>query len=111
MDPYFASASSSHAAFEPQTNKDHVASPKPKASPSLKASSDPPEVPEFPQQPHSFYSAGTPQSSGISSTPKVNLIAVFGMIGTGKTTLIKNLAGNAAKGLRVGHGLESCKIA
>ena len=36
-------------------------------------------------------------------------IAVFGMTGTGKTSLIKLLAGEAAKDLKTGHGLESCK--
>jgi flagellar biosynthesis GTPase FlhF len=35
------------------------------------------------------------------------MIAVFGMTGTGKTTLIQTLSG---KRLKVGHGLQSCKI-
>lgn len=36
------------------------------------------------------------------------LIAVFGMTGTGKTSFIKTLAGEAASQLRIGHDLESC---
>ncbi|TVY15502.1 hypothetical protein LARI1_G005745, partial [Lachnellula arida] len=36
------------------------------------------------------------------------LIAVFGMTGTGKTTFIKTLSGEAADKLRTGHDLESC---
>ncbi|KAF8853213.1 hypothetical protein BDZ45DRAFT_598912 [Acephala macrosclerotiorum] len=47
-------------------------------------------------------------SSGASRAAKSVLIAVFGMTGTGKTSLIKNLAGDAAIKLKTGHGLESC---
>lgn len=50
-------------------------------------------------------------SSSDSSRPARRvLIAVFGMTGTGKTSLIKNLAGDAARKLRTGHGLESCML-
>lgn len=94
--------------FEPQTSKDRDASPSPRAGHSLNAFSTPFEAR---QQPHSFYSPRMPQSSGMNSAPETILIAVFGMTGTGKTTLVKNLAGNAAKNLRTGHGLMSCKIA
>ncbi|CZR55997.1 uncharacterized protein PAC_05885 [Phialocephala subalpina] len=46
--------------------------------------------------------------SGPSRAPRSVLIAVFGMTGTGKTSLIKNLAGDSARKLKTGHGLESC---
>ncbi|KXH64061.1 kinesin light chain [Colletotrichum salicis] len=44
----------------------------------------------------------------VNKPEKRVLIAVFGMTGTGKTSLIKTLAGEAASQLRIGHGLESC---
>jgi GTPase SAR1 family protein len=47
-----------------------------------------------------------PDQSGPS---KNVLIAIFGMTGTGKTSLIKSLAGARADKLQTGHGLESCK--
>lgn len=45
----------------------------------------------------------------VNKSGKRILIAVFGMTGTGKTTFIKTLAGEAASQLRTGHGLESCR--
>ncbi|KAI9824186.1 MAG: hypothetical protein M1819_000897 [Sarea resinae] len=44
----------------------------------------------------------------VNKPAKRILIAVFGMTGTGKTTFIKQLAGEAASQLRTGHNLESC---
>jgi hypothetical protein len=44
----------------------------------------------------------------INKPAKRILIAVFGMTGTGKTSFIKTLAGEAAAQLRTGHDLESC---
>ncbi|KAK6067745.1 kinesin light chain [Seiridium cupressi] len=44
----------------------------------------------------------------VNKPGKRILIAVFGMTGTGKTSFIKTLAGEAASRLRTGHDLESC---
>lgn len=44
----------------------------------------------------------------VNKPGKRILIAVFGMTGTGKTSFIKTLAGEAASQLRTGHNLESC---
>lgn len=44
----------------------------------------------------------------VNKPGKKILIAVFGMTGTGKTSFIKTLAGEAASQLRTGHNLESC---
>ncbi len=44
----------------------------------------------------------------VNKPAKRILIAVFGMTGTGKTSFIKTLAGEAASQLRAGHDLESC---
>lgn len=44
----------------------------------------------------------------VNKPGKRILIAVFGMTGTGKTSFIQKLAGDAASQLRTGHDLESC---
>lgn len=44
----------------------------------------------------------------VSKPAKRLLFAVFGITGTGKTSFIKTLAGEAASRLRIGHDLESC---
>jgi ATPase subunit of ABC transporter with duplicated ATPase domains len=90
------------------TNKGNTKLGKAIKSHSLNPFTTPPQRPQ--STPYSF-SSGNPQLGIASNAPKPILIAVFGMTGTGKTTLIKNLAGNAAVELRTGHGLESCKMA
>lgn len=52
--------------------------------------------------------AKMPAGAPVDGAPKKILIAVFGMTGTGKTSFIKTLAGEAASHFRIGHDLESC---
>lgn len=49
-----------------------------------------------------------PARAAVGDASKKILIAVFGMTGTGKTSFIKALAGEAASHFRIGHDLESC---
>ncbi|KAF3808313.1 hypothetical protein GCG54_00006934 [Colletotrichum gloeosporioides] len=67
--------------------------------------SAPPPLPKRPNVPvpNSFI-----PRKPVNQPGKRILIAVFGVTGTGKTTFIKALAGEAASQLRTGHTLESC---